>query len=364
VGISFDSPDVTLPIEANLVNARLISIFANFDPSHTWNNKTVGAMLGNADVDVLMMQRNTAMTAWLQSVYVRQASVGSYRIQASTDASATETFELTADNKTAFERFVQVDNQTAAGTGQYTYTLSNTSIPLTRGSVSGNWLASAQMAQPSGSSTYLLENTDYVVVTGGTVVSITNQEIIAQIAVGTQFAWSYQRAGGTTPDPFTAKDTTSPAAIRGYYHIPVTITANAPNGMAVPGMQSVDATINFNAQREEGMGSQKVGSWRQTPAEITGNFTLFSENFSLEKLMIAGTTSSADTDYPIDAFRNDIAIKLEFKHPDTHQVLRIDVISGVTITGDVKDVAVGQQVGKQYSFTNSLDTNWYVSKLV
>ena len=30
VGISFDSPDVTLPIDANLVNARLISLFANF----------------------------------------------------------------------------------------------------------------------------------------------------------------------------------------------------------------------------------------------------------------------------------------------------------------------------------------------
>jgi hypothetical protein len=134
--------------------------------------------------------------------------------------------------------------------------------------------------------------------------------------------------------------------------------------MQVKGMQSVDATMNFNAQSEEGMGSQKVGSWRQTPPDVTGNFTVFSENFDLEKLMIAGTTTSSDTDYPIDAFRNDIALKLEFKHPDTHQVLRIDVISGLTITGDVKDVAVGQQVGKQYSFTNSLNTTWYVSKLV
>lgn len=364
VGISFDSPDVTLPIDANLVNARLISLFANFNPSHTWSNKTVQDMLGNADVDVLMMQRNTARTAWLQSVYVRQATVGSYRIQAATNASATETFDMTADNKTAFERFVQVDNQTAAGANQATYTLSNTAIPLTRGQGSGNYLVSAQMAQPSGSTTYLLENDDYVVTSGGTIVSITNQTILTQIANGTQFAWSYQRTGGTTPDPFQAKDTVSPAAIRGYYHIPVTITANAPNGMQVRGMQSIDATMNFNAQSEEGMGSQKVGSWRQTPADVTGNFTVFAEDFDLEKIMIGGSTATTDTDFPIDAFRNDIAIKLEFKHPDTHQVLRTDVLSGVTITGDVKDVAVNSQVGKQYTFTNSQNFTWYITKHV
>lgn len=361
VGITYDPPEVALPIEANLVNARLLSLFANFDPDQTFFSKTIQDMLGNADVDVLMMQRNTARTAWLQSVYVRQAAVGSYNITASTDASATETFELTSDNKTAFERFVQVDNLTAAAPNQAAYTITATPIALTRGQASGNKLISAAYAQASGSSNYLLETDDYTV--SGTTVTIINTTVLDDIETGTQFLFAYQVSGSTTPDPFQAKDTTSPAAIRGYYFIPVTISATA-NGLNVRGMQNIEATMNFNSNREVGMGNQQVGTFRQLPAEVTGNFTIFSENFELEKLMTAGTTSSTDTDYPLDAFRNDIVIKLQFKHPDTKVVLRTDILSGVSITGDTKDVAVGQAVGKQYNFAAATNFVWYVDKHV
>lgn len=361
VGRTFDPTEVSLSVEANLVNARLLSLFANFDPSHTWVNKTVQDMLGQNDVDILMMQRNTARTTWLQSIYVRQATVNSYAINASTDASATETFELAADNKTAFERFVQVDNLTAASPGQVGYTLTQTPVALTRGIKTGDKLVSAAMAQPSGSSVFLLEDDDYSV--SGTTVSISNAVISAQIAAGTQFAFAYQRSGGTTPDPFQAKDLVSPAAIRGYYFIPVTISANN-NGIPVHGMQNIECTINFNAQQEVGMGSQRVGAFRETPAEVTGNFTLFAEEDTVEHLMIAGTTGSADTDYPIEANRTDIVVKIEFKHPDTLAVLRTDTLSGLSITGDSKDVSVGTAVGKQFNFAGAENFSWYVQKHV
>ena len=359
VGITFDPADVTAGVEANLVNARLLSLFANFTVDHQWTDKSIQDMLGSADVDLMLQQRDTARTQWLQTVYLRQATVNSYRIAASTDASATETFDLQSDNKTAFERVVQVDNLTASGSSQANYTLSQTPVTLTRGQYTGNELVSAIMAQPSGSSTYLLEGDDYTV--AGTTVTIINSDILADIVNGTQFAFAYQRDGGTTPDPFTAKDTTSPAAIRGYYFIPVTITANA-NGFNVRGMQSIEATINFNAQKEVGMGNQAVGAFRQTPAEVTGNFTVFEEEDTLGNLLIAGETGSTDTDYPIDAYRNDIVIKLEFKDPDTLSVLRTDILSGLTIIGDTRDVAVGQQVGKQYNFSASTGFTWYVTK--
>lgn len=361
VGVVFDPAEVAISVEANLVNARLLSMFANFDPSHTWSNKSLQTMIGDSDVDIHMMQRNTAMTAWLQSVYVRQASVASYRMAASTTASATETFEMTADNKTAFEKFVQVDHFVATGTNQNYFTLSTSPIALTRGQYTGNKLESAQMAQPSGSSTYLLETDDYSV--SGTAVTVTNSTIYGQVLSGTQFAFAYQRASAPGGDNFQAKDTTSPAAIRGYYHIPVTITANSPNGMFARGMQSVEATMNFNATKEVGMGSQAVGASRDTPPEVTGNFVIFSENYDEGKLMIGGSTTAAD-DFPIDAYRTDIAIKLEFKNPDTHVVLRTDVLSGLTITGDAKDVVVNQQVGKQYTFGASAGFTWYITKNV
>ena len=361
VGISFDPSTVAISVEANLVNARLLSIFSNYNPSSTFSSKKLQDMLGYADVDVLMMQRNVARDTWLQSVYVRQAAVGSYRMAASTTAAATETFDLASDNKTAFEKFVQVDNLTATSASQTAFTISATPIALTRGQLSGNKLISAAFAQPSGSSTYMLETDDYTV--SGTTVTLVNTDQIAQVVSGTQFLFAFQKSSTPGGDNFQAKDTTSPASILGYYHIPVTITANA-TGMQARGVQSVEATMDFKQQREVGMGSQAVGTYRDIPADVTGNFTIWQENYTAEKLMIAGATSPTDLDFPLEGFRDDIVLKLEFKHPQTHQVLRIDTLSGLTITGDAKNVAVGQQVGKQYTFAASTGFSWYVDKLV
>lgn len=361
VGINFDPSTVAISVEANLVNARLLSIFANFDPAHTWTGKSLQDMIGYADVDVLMLQRNVARTAWLQSVYVRQAAIGSYRMAASTTAAATETFDLASDNKTAFEKFVVVENLTATSANQTNYTLSGTPYALTRGQLSGNKLISAAFSQPSGSSTYMLETDDYGV--SGTTVSISNAAIVSQIATGTQFLFAYQLTAATPGgDQFQAKDTVSPASILGYYHIPVTITANG-NGLRARGVQSVEATMDFKQQREVGMGSQAVGTYRDIPADVTGNFVIWQEDYNAEELMIAGTETPTDLDFPLEAFRDDISLKLEFKHPQTHQVLRIDTLSGLTITGDAKNVAVGQQVGKQYTFAASQGFVWYVDKL-
>lgn len=361
VGRTFDPPEVALNVEANLVNARLISLFANRNPDATFTAVTVQDLLGNADVDLMMVQRNAARTAWLQSVYVRQASIGSYSISASTDASATETFELAADNKTAFERVVVVDNLTAAAPNQTAYTLTQTPVVLTRGQKAGDFLISAAMAQVNSASTYLLETDDYTV--SGTTVTLVNADIIALVASGTQFAFAYQRSGGTAGDPFQAKDTISPAAIRGYYHIPVTITASGSN-MSVRGMQSIEATMNFQQEKEVGMGNQAVGAFRVTPAEVTGNFVVFSENYALEELMISGELNPSDTDFPIEAYRNDIIVKIEFKHPTTGAVLRTDLLSGLTIAGDGRDVSVGQAVGKQFNFAAADNFGWYVTKNV
>lgn len=361
VGRTFDPPNITLNVEANLVNARLLATFANRDPDDTFTDETVQDLLGNADVDLMMVQRNQARDAWLQSVYVRQASVGSYNISASTDASATETFELAADNKTAFERFVTVDNLTAGSSGDDSYTLTQTPIVLSKGQASGNFLISAAMAQVDGPSTYLLENEDFTV--SGTTVTITSQTILDQVVNGTQFAFAYQRAGGTAGDPFQAKDTISPAAIRGYYHIPVNLSVGNAD-MQARGMQSIEAGIDFAQEKEVSMGSQAVGAFRQTPAEVTGNFVIFAEDYALEKLLMTGELAPTTTDFPIDAYRDDIVITIDFKHPDTGAILRTDVLSGVTITGDGRDVAVGSAVGKQFNFASSDNFGWYVTKHV
>lgn len=362
VGRTFDPPNITLSVEANLVNARLLATFANLDPDSTFTDETVQDLLGNADVDLMMVQRNQARDNWLQSVYVRQASVGSYNISASTDASATETFELAADNKTAFERYVTVDNLTAGSSGDDSYTLTQTPVVLSRGQASGNFLISAAMAQVDGPSTYLLENEDFTV--SGTTVTITNPNILADIVNGTQFSFAYQRSGSApTGDPFQAKDTISPAAIRGYYHIPVTLSVGNSE-MQARGMQSIEAGIDFAQEKEVGMGSQAVGAFRQTPAEVTGNFVIFEEDYTLEKLLISGELNPSTTDFPIDAYRDDIVITIDFKHPDTGAILRTDVLSGVTITGDGRDVAVGSAVGKQFNFASSDNFGWYVTKHV
>lgn len=362
VGTSFDTPDVSVALDANLVNGRIVSTIANRDPDATFSQLSLLTMLGNQDVDVMMVQRNVQRDAWLQTVYVKQAGIGSYRMAASTDASSTETLELTSTNKTAFERFVQVDNLVAMSASQTAYTLTADPVELTRGSVAGNSLISAAFAQPNEPSTYMVEDVDYSVT--GSTVTLLNADHIAEIVSGTQFLFAYQLPGSTPGgDSYQAKDLISPAAIRGYYHVPVTITVSGTS-ISTTGVQSIEATVNFGIEQEVGMGSQAIGYFRSEPAEVTGNFTIFEELYTAERLMIAGETGSSDTDYPIDAYRNDIIITLQFKDPDTGAVQRTDVLSGLTITGDGKDVAVGSAVGKNFNFAASTGFDWLVTKHV
>lgn len=362
IGTTFSTPNVTAAVDANLVNGRILATMSNRNPDNTFTQVSLLDMLGQNDVDLMMVQRNVARDAWLQTVYIKQAGIGSYRLAASTDASSTETFDFTANNKTAFERFVTVENLVAMSNGQTSFTLAGNPVELTRGAVAGNSLISAAYAQPNSPSTYMLEGIDYSV--SGVTVTLLNATQIAEVVSGTQFLFAYQQPGSTPAGTsYQAKDLLSPAAIRGYYHVPVSITVSGTS-ISTTGVQSVEATVNFGINQEVGMGSQAIGFFRNEPAEVTGNFTVFEERYTIEKLMIAGVTNSSDTDYPIDAYRDDIIITLQFKDPETGSTLRTDVLSGLTITGDGKDVAVGQAVGKTFNFAGSTGFDWLVTKHV
>lgn len=361
VGISFDAPEVGIALEANLVNSRLLAIMANRDPDATWSGETMQDLLGQADVDINLVQRNTARTTWLQSVYIRQASLGSYSIAASTDASATETFEFNSDNKTAFELYVQTDLVVAGSNGDTTYTLSASPVALTRGKAAGNKAIGVQLAAEDEPSTFLIEGADNDFTISGTTLTL-SADAAALVLTGDLLSVSYQVASPPGGDTFQAKDTISPAAIRGYPNIPVTLKVLSET-LPVRGMQSIEATMNFNSNVEVGMGSQAIGSERVIPAEVTGNFTIFQEDYRTEKVLMAGD-SAAVGDFPIDAYRSDLIIILDFKHPDTGTILRTDTLSGVTVTGDGKDIAVGSAVGKNFNFSAATDFSWFNDKLV
>lgn len=364
VGVDFDRPNVTVAIEAHLVNARLLAIMANRDPASTWTNVTMQDLLGNTDIDLNLVQRDTLRTEYLRSIYVKQASLASYTLSASVDASSTETFEFNSDNKTGFERWLQVDHVAAGSDQDTSYTLSETPVPLTRGKEAGNTLKSVFYSSANEPNTYLLEGADNDYTVSGTTVTLTATGA-AGILSGDIVTFVYQVDDADMPagDPFKAKDTVSPAAIRGYYHVPVTLRVGGTN-LPIRGAQSVEATMNFNSNVEVGMGSQALGSERVIPAEVTGNFVIFEEGSDVEKFLIAGVTNSTDTDYPIEAFRSDVILELDFKHPDTGTILRTDTLSGITITGDTKDVAVGTAVGKQFNFSAATDFAWHVDKVV
>lgn len=362
VGTSFDPPDVTVALEANLVNSRLLAVMSNRDPDSTWANQTIQDLLGQCDIDINLVQRNTARTTWLQSVYMRQASLGSYSISASVDASSTETFEFNTDNKTAFERYVQTDLVVAGSNGDDTYTLSAAPVPLTRGKNAGNKAISVQLADDDEPSTFLIEGPDNDFEIAGTTLTL-SATAAALVSTGDKLSVSYQVAAPPGGDTFQAKDTISPAAIRGYPNVPVTMRVLSDT-LPVRGMQSFEATMNFNSNVEVGMGSQAIGSERVIPAEVTGNFTIFQEDYSTEKLMIGGELAPSDTDYPIDAYRDDLIIELDFKHPDTGTILRTDTLSGLTVTGDGRDIGVGTAVGKNFTFSAATDFSWYNDKLV
>lgn len=362
VGVTYDTPNVTVALEANAVNARLLAIFSNRDPDATFSGLQLQDILGQTDVDLNLIQRDTARTTWLRSIYIHQATLTSYRLAASTDAAATETYSFNADNKTGFERWLQIDRIAAGSDNQTAFTLSDTPVALTNGKNAGNKLVSVFRAADNDPAEFYIEGAgnDYTV--SGTSVTFTTQGA-SNIATGDNVVFVYQVATAPGGDPFQAKDTVSPAAIQGYYHIPVTLRVGS-NSLFLRGAQSIEATMNFNTNTEVGMGSQAVGSERVIPAEVTGNFVVFEESANTEKMLIEGDTATAVTDFPIDAFRNDVRIEIDFKHPDTGTVLRTDTLSGVSVSGDTKDVAVGQAVGKQFNFVGATDFGWYVDKLV
>ena len=362
VGITFDPPDVSVTLEANLVNSRILAILANRDPDDTWSGLLVQDLLGQCDVDLNLVQRNTARTAWLHSTYLRQVSLASYSISASTDASATESFEFNTDNKTGFERYVQTDLLVAGSLNDDEYTLSDTPVPLTRGANAGNKAISVQLAADDEPSTFLIEGADNDFTISGTTLTL-SAGAADLVASGDKLSVSYQVASAPGGDPFQAKDTISPAAIRGYPNIPVTIKVGSET-LPTRGMQSIEATMNFNSNVEVGMGSQAIGSERVIPAEVTGNFTIFQEDFRTEKMLVAGEIDSTDTDYPIDAYRDDLVIVLDFQHPDTGTILRTDTLSGVTVTGDGRDISVGSAVGKNFNFSAATNFSRYNDKLV
>jgi hypothetical protein len=364
VGVTYERPNVTVALEANAVNARLLAIFANRDPDVTFSDITLQDLLGQCDVDLNLVQRDTSRTTWLRSVYIKQATLTSYRLAASTDAAATETFEFNADNKTAFERWVYVDRQTAASPAQTAWTLAETPVALTNGKNAGNKLISVFRADQDEPSEFYLEGAANDFTVSGTSVTFTATGA-ANIATGDNVVFTYQVEDVDAPvgDQFQAKDTISPAAIAGYYHIPVTLRVTS-NTLFLRGAQSIEATMNLNTNVEVGMGSQAVGSERVIPAEVTGNFVIFEEGAATDLMLIEGDSASTVTDLPIDAYLSNIQINVDFKHPDTGTILRTDTLSGISISGDTKDVAVGQAVGKQYNFSAATDFGWYVDKLV
>lgn len=364
VGTTFDTPQVTLDIEANLVGGNLLGLVSNRASGSTWTDSSLQDMIGTQDVDVEMRQRNDARTSQTQTIYVKQAAIASYRLAASTNASATETFNTTTNNKTAFERYVQVDQLTATSASQTIFDLTAVPIALTKGVASGNNAISVAYADASGSSVYLLEGSDYSIASGATWKVHVSGTPAAGISIGTKFMVAYQRSGstpGTALDIFDDKNAVSPAAIRGYYHIPVTITANNTDRLT-RGVQSIDATMNFTPTQEVGMGNQAIAASRQTPAEVTGTITILSQSYDEEKLMQTGALSPSNTDFPIDGWRDDLEFKVEFKDPATGTILRTDVLSGCTITNDGKEVRVGQATGKTYNWRGSAGFEWLNSK--
>lgn len=367
VGTTFDTPDVGVSVEAHLVNANILALLWNRNPALTFTDVSLLDSLTQTDVDLMLVQRNVARSAWLNTIYFRQAGVASYRMAASVDGNATETIELQTNNKTGFERHVVTDHVIATGAAQTVFDLTDVPVALTRGQAAGNFLISAAKSKPSEPQTYLLEGAGLDIVNvadnAGTWEVTLSAEAAADIEVGDLLFFSYQSDTDPADDTYQTPDTTSPAAIRGYYHIPVTFSVGAAD-LVVRGVQSIEATADFGIEQEVGMGSQAIGYFRQSPPGLSGNFVVFAENRDVEKFLIAGVTDSTDTDYPLEAYRDDIEITLEFQHPETGAVLRTDHLVGLTITGDSKDVAVGQAVGKQFNFVGAAGADWLVTKNV
>src|SRR3990172_12858269 len=55
VGTSFDTPDVSVSVEANLVNGKILATIANRDPDVAHGQLSLLDMLGQQDIDLMML---------------------------------------------------------------------------------------------------------------------------------------------------------------------------------------------------------------------------------------------------------------------------------------------------------------------
>lgn len=287
-----------------------------------------------ANIDYVGVVRDNAGN-FFRSVYIRNASVDGVGFSYDAGGSATESYDLVADNLTVFDGYVLTKTYTVTATdvtnGYITLPTQGAEAPLQtkiNSYFNGSYLLRATRTR-SGVAVHMVEGGDY------TYTSATKRITTSGLTAGD--VWTlvfYSAAIGTVLNPVF--NTTAPAAVRGGY-TPLSIGLSTKTW--IPRLQSAGIGIAFKRERIKQVGSTQVLYTPGSVPNISGNFSVLMNDFALKKLLTYGSGTATETQFGIEQLpaygtQNNLGLEVVIKSPVNNAVLKRvtvpDIVTGAS----------------------------------
>lgn len=334
VGVSKDTPNVTLTFSLFDVGIKVWSVLTGTDPTAY----PVGGVGINslAEADAAIYIKDESSTDYAKSAHGRRLQVRDFAFNYSVDGESTEDYTLIGSERRYLKYDVIVDKFTA---GTTSFTLTQTPIGLKN----GNKLLSVIL---DGS--YLTETTgtlatgQYKVVgTTLTTFDTRTSQLQAVYHSNGSIAWS------------NVSDPSLPVAIKGR-DVVVQIGANN-----ITRVQSVTINGSVNAQPVKEMGNRAIVGYQKQVPSVTGTITVLDTDTELVDLLENGSTPSGFEEFNLGegCVVSGINLTIVLQDPcdgtAPYTTIKTVVVSGIQVIGDSFTANVNNNATQTFNWTSS-----------
>jgi len=335
VGLSKDTPNVTLSFSAFDVGVKIFSTLTGTDPDAYPAGGVDISNLG--EIDVALMVKDPDVSDYVKSIHAGKLQIRDFTFNYSVDGDSIEEYTAVGTNR----RYLKYDCVTELFTvGTTEFTLADT--PVTR--EDGNESVLSVILD----GIYLVRNdsgpaTGEYSVSGDTITTF--DSMVARCVV----VYHANPAGENWDD---IDDDSMPIAIRGK-DVDVEITSNA-----ISRIQSININGNLNVTPVKELGNREVVGYQRQVPTVEGSFTVLDTDTDLVSLLTEGVVGSGVEWQPGEGCGSSFfTLKIELADP-CDIVLPIDVkktiyLSEVTLTGDSYSSNVNDNASVTYNFMSN-----------
>jgi hypothetical protein len=345
VGVSKDTPNVTVSFSAFDTGIKIFSVLTGTNPS---SYPGAGVDISSLSaIDAIFYVKSSTANTMIKCAHARRLQIRDFSYSYSVDGEATEDYTAIGSERRWFMNNVIVDSFTT-GT---TFTLTQTPIQLKNGNyalsviVDGSYLTEVSTAPVAGAGTYRLNGVNNKTLTLGDA-AVTSVLVVYQTAASLAWADVSDAAAG-------------PAAVKGK-DINVKISANQ-----ISRVQSVTLNGSLNVQPVNEMGNKaKIAGYQRQVPTIDGTLTVLDKDTDLISLLTYGVIGSGIEWQPGEGCTNvPLTLTVEITDPCVttvpYTVLKTIYLSSILPTGDTYSINVNGNASTAFNF-KSLDAHCYV----